>query len=221
MNFALAPPRADRHPVGLAIVIGLHVLLAAALLSARLEAGPPEPRPFDLTPIETPRPVEPPRVVDLPPPPDRPLVIAVPTPEVVPDPTPDPAIRAQVDDTPAARDPTTGVALIADDGPRAPARVAPRAARLDAGAAQCHPEYPAAAQRAGATGTTRIRFTVDAAGRVAATQILRASGSARENRLMDQAAAAALARCPVQVGTDDQGRPVGTTTDVDYVWTLN
>ena len=38
---------------------------------------------------------------------------------------------------------------------------------------------------------------------------------------MDQAAAAALAQCPVQVGTDDQGHPVGTTTDVDYVWTLN
>ena len=36
---------------------------------------------------------------------------------------------------------------------------------------------------------------------------------------MDKAAADALAQCPVQVGTDEMGRPVGTTTDVDYVWT--
>ncbi len=39
--------------------------------------------------------------------------------------------------------------------------------------------------------------------------------------MMDKAAAEALAQCPVQVGTDDMGRPVGTTTDVEYVWTLN
>jgi protein TonB len=78
-----------------------------------------------------------------------------------------------------------------------------------------------AAQRSGATGTTRIRFTVDALGRIAGSQIVHASGTSREHRQMDQAAAAALAQCPVQVGTDEMGRPMGTTTDVEYVWSLN
>ncbi len=78
-----------------------------------------------------------------------------------------------------------------------------------------------AAQRAGATGVTRIRFSVDASGRIAGSQILQSSGPTRENRMMDKAAADALAQCPLQVGTDDMGRPVGTTTDVEYVWRLN
>jgi protein TonB len=115
------------------------------------------------------------------------------------------------------------VAAIEDDDNPAhdPVRVPARAARINAGAAQCRPEYPAAAQRAGVTGTSRIRFSVDASGRVTGSRILQSSGPTRENRLLDKAAAQALAQCPVQVGTDEMGRPVGATTDVDYVWTLN
>ena len=71
-----------------------------------------------------------------------------------------------------------------------------------------------------ATGSL-IRFSVDAAGRNAGSRILQASGSSRENRLMDKAAAEALAQCPVQVGTDEMGRPVGTTTDVRHDWKIN
>jgi len=43
----------------------------------------------------------------------------------------------------------------------------------------------------------------------------------REHRMMDKAAAEALAQCPVNVGIDESGRAVGGTADVDYVWTLN
>ncbi len=68
---------------------------------------------------------------------------------------------------------------------------------------------------------SRIRFTVDALGRIASARILQSSGPTREHRLMDKAAAEALAQCPVAVGTDEAGRPVGGTADVDYVWTLN
>ena len=71
------------------------------------------------------------------------------------------------------------------------------------------PNTRRAAQRAGVTGVTRIRFTVDATGRISGSQILQSSGPTRENRLMDRAAAEALAQCPVQVGTDEKGRPVG------------
>ena len=222
MNLALSQRRTDRHPVGLLIVVGLHVVVAAALLSARLKSGPAEPPPVTLTPIDPPRAVE--RRVDeaLPQPKEPTFKVVVVTPEVIPDPTFEPVIQGQPDDKPVIRDQPAVTASLGDDTTvHQPSRMQPRAARIDAGAARCHPEYPGAAQRAGASGVTRIRFTVDAAGRIAGSQILRASGATREHRLMDQAAAAALAQCPVQVGTDDQGRPVGTTTDVDYVWTLN
>ena len=73
----------------------------------------------------------------------------------------------------------------------------------------------------GVTGVSKIRFTGDALGRIAAAQILQSSGATREHRLMDKAAADALAQRPVTVGTDETGLPVGGTADVDGVWALN
>ena len=221
MNFALSQRRTDRHPVGLLIVVGLHVVLAAALLSARLVRGPSEPPPVDLRPLDPVRPVEQ-KPVDLPRP-RQPVLhppLVTPPAQIAAEKTPDAiATPPDTDDTPV---------IVASAGPgddRAvrdqPIRAMPRPARIDAGAARCHPEYPAAAQRAGATGTTKIRFSVDAAGRISGSQILQSSGATRENRMMDKAAAEALAQCPVQVGTDELGRPMGTTTDVVYVWSLN
>ena len=220
MNFALSQRGTDRHPVGLLIVVGLHVLLAGTLLSAKLIRTPPADVPaVMLKPLEPVKPIEK-TTSDLPKPPQPvihtpvippPLVTTDPLPHdtiVVPvEPPSKPEVVASVDKGTANRD--------------QPIRVTPRAARINAGASQCRPEYPAVAQRAGATGTTLIRFSVDATGRIAGSQILQSSGPTRENRLMDKAAAEALAQCPVQVGTDDMGRPVGTTTDVQYVWSLN
>ena len=220
MSFALSQRRPDRHPVGLLIVIGLHVVLAAALLSAKLQRDATH-EVFVMKPIDEPVKPPPPKPVDLPPP-QRVLphdTILVPKVDLVEPPLPDTIIVEKRDDTPPQ--PPVEVASIGPDVPRQAPHIEPRAAHINAGAAQCHPEYPAAAQRVGATGSTRIRFTVDALGRIAGSQIVHASGPTREHRLMDQAAAAALAQCPVQVGTDDQGRPVGTTTDVVYDWTLN
>lgn len=221
MSFALSQRRTDRHPVGLLIVVGLHVVLAAALLSARLPQSPPHETFVPLQPIDEPVKPPPPKPKE-PPPPTTPLprttIIVPPVIIETVDPPPDTiAVDRKVDTSP----PVVASVGTDADAVHQPVRVEPRAARIQAGAAQCHPDYPAAAQRAGATGSTRIRFTVDALGRIAGSQILHASGSTREHRLMDQAAAAALARCPVQVGTDEQGRPVGTTTDVEYVWSLN
>jgi len=222
MSFALSQRRTDRHPVGLLIVVGLHVVLAAALLSAKLQQSPPHETFVPLQPIDEPVKPPPPTPTE-PPPPTTELprtTIVVPVIDTVEPPPPDTIVTEKKDDT--TPPPVQVATVIRDDfSTRTPARIEPRAARINAGAAQCHPEYPAAAQRAGATGSTRIRFTVDALGRIAGSQILHPSGSTREHRLMDQAAAAALAQCPVQVGTDEQGRPVGTTTDVEYVWSLN
>jgi periplasmic protein TonB len=220
MNFALSQRRTDRHPVGLLVVVGLHVLLAAVLLSAKLKSGPAAPHEVVMVPVDpTPQVVQEP--VDLPKPPTtQPHVLLAPLPPIANDASD--AIRvAKADDT--LVQPPVVVASIKgdDDTVHDPIRVLARAARINAGAAQCRPEYPAAAQRAGVTGTSRIRFSVDASGRITGSQILQSSGPTRENRLLDKAAAQALAQCPVQVGTDEMGRPVGATTDVDYVWTLN
>ena len=222
MSFALSQRRTDRHPVGLLVVVGLHALLAAVLVTAKLAKTPSEPPTIALTPLDPVKPAEPKpqKLPDPAKPQFRPLLVEPPL--IKTDPLPQDVITAKVDDHPQKTDEiVASVGKHDDDTVHAVARVLARAARINAGAAQCRPEYPAAAQRAGVTGVTRIRFTVDASGRIAGSQILQASGSSRENRLMDKAAADALAQCPVQVGTDDQGRPVGTTTDVEYVWSLN
>ncbi len=222
MSFALSQRRTDRHPVGLLVVVGLHALLAAVLVSAKLANRPSEPPTIALTPLDPVKPPEP-KPTKLPDPARPRLPTLVIPPPIIPiEPLPPDVIVARIEDHPRKNDVIVDLGGRHDDDTvHAVARVLARAARINAGAAQCRPEYPAAAQRAGVTGVTRIRFSVDASGRISGSQILQASGASRENRLMDKAAADALAQCPVQVGTDDQGRPVGTTTDVEYVWTLN
>jgi len=219
MNFALSQRRPDRHPVGLLVVVGLHGVLAAALLSARLQRAPSDPPPAPAMPLDPLPPVER-KTVDLPQPAPSPLhPMQAPMP-LVPDVAREETITAApVDDKPAP--PPVVAAAVGEPAVSAALRVQPHPAHINAGAAQCRPEYPAAAQRAGATGVSRIRFTVDATGRVAGAQILSSSGPTREHRLLDKAAAEALAQCPVTPGTDEMGRPVGATTDVEYLWRLD
>lgn len=230
MNFALSTPSrarphgdARRHPLGLMAVVGLHVLVAAALLSARMiHTRPAEPPAVAILP----EPVQPPHTVkstEPPPPLIKPPVIWVdPTREIPIDPEAPHLTTSDrqppVDDGSHDRrdDGTTQVA-----GAEPSPRVAPRTGGVNASAIQCRPEYPAAAARAGATGVSHIRFTIAPGGTVTNAQILRASGPTREHRLLDQAAAAALAQCPVTIGTDDRGHPVASTADVEYVWTLD
>ncbi len=232
MNVALSPARhadragagrphaARRHPVGLMIVVGLHVLVAGALLTAKsMRSASTEPPAVAILP----EPEQPPKVVKtdrLEPPRSKAPVIYAEPPKfrTEPDPT-----AVTTTDTRPALPPDTHIdgggeqkVAIAE-----PVRFKPRAGFLSAGAAQCRPDYPAAAQRAGTTGVSRIRFTIDASGKVTNPQILQPSGPTREHRLLDQAAAAALAQCPVTVGTDETGHPVASTADVDYVWTLD
>ena len=86
MNFALAQQRNDRHPVGLLIVIGLHVLLALAMLSARLQVESPPPPQAPLTKIDPPEPPQAGRAHDLPGAPRAALrAMVAPVPEVVVD----------------------------------------------------------------------------------------------------------------------------------------
>jgi protein TonB len=83
---------------------------------------------------------------------------------------------------------------------------------------RCRPEYPAAAMRAGAMGTTGIRFSVDAQGRVRSAEITQSAGPTREHRLLDNAAKVYLATCRFAPAADDSGAPIGSTVDLTYTW---
>ena len=219
MNYALAQPRADRHPVGLAIVVGLHVLLAAVMLTARLRTAPLVVAPPPLTRIEPSLP-QPPRPHDLPEPPRQMLnQVVAPVPEVVVDRT-EPSLRAVPLPAPAAARgpaPTTEQAgPVATDATRAAAH----GVHIDAGNQKCRPVYPHVAEREGVEGITKLRIKVDAAGHVTGAEILEPSGKQRQNRNMDQAAIEALSQCPVSSGVDEFGRPVGGAIDINYKWTV-
>jgi protein TonB len=105
----------------------------------------------------------------------------------------------------------------ASTAPRAVAR--PAIANVQA----CAPggaDYPAAARRAEATGLTRLRFTIDASGTMVRSEVLKSAGSTREHRQLDKVAQDKLSGCHFTAGTDELGRPMGGTFEVDYVWRL-
>jgi protein TonB len=105
-----------------------------------------------------------------------------------------------------------------------PAPPAPRAARpAIADINACAPkgsDYPLAAARANATGTTRVRFTVDGSGKLSKVEVVKSSGPSREHRLLDRVAVDKLSECSFKPGIDDNGHPVGGTFEFEYVWTL-
>src|SRR5439155_879202 len=79
---------------------------------------------------------------------------------------------------------------------------AARAAVIDVSTCE-KPSYPAAAARAEAKGTTKIRFTIDATGHIdsSKTVIERSSGGSREHKLLDRTAVEALSKCKFKPGT--------------------
>jgi len=81
-------------------------------------------------------------------------------------------------------------------------------------------DYPAAARRAEATGTTRIRFTVGPDGKMTGAEVVRSAGPTREHKLLDRVALAKLGECKFTAGIDEHGKPVGGSFDVEYVWRL-
>lgn len=227
MDYAQQQRNPGKHAVGIGIVIVMHLLLGYALVSGLArkvvevikapietkiieEVKPPPPPPENLPP--------PPKFA--PPPPSF-----VPPPEVVvnPPPVPQPTIT-----TTTVAPPPAPVTIAPPPAPEAPPAPPVAVARPSAKPAQINfsscakPDYPSAAARASAEGVTRIRFSVDAQGNVdtSKTQIERSSGRTREHRLLDTTAADALSRCRFTPGQDENGRPVGAVSIVEYAWKL-
>ena len=85
----------------------------------------------------------------------------------------------------------------------------------------CRPSYPAASLRARAQGSTSVRFIVGADGRLVSARIVGASGSTPEHQVLDEAALAALSRCPFRAGTNESGQPISADITVTYRWVLD
>lgn len=224
MDFASQQRRPGKHPIGLAVVVVLHIALGYALVNGLgRKIVDVIKAPLETKLIEEVKPPPPPPPDKLPPPPK----VAAPPPSFMPPPevqisTPQlaPAITVtRVAPPPAPVSIAPAPAPAAPPTPAAPPAPKPQAvpARIDVSTCE-KPEYPSAALRADATGTSKIRFTVDATGAVAKAEIERSAGSSREHRLLDRTAIEALSKCRFKPGIDEQGKPIGGTTMVDYVW---
>jgi protein TonB len=220
VNFAESQRNPGKHPTGLIIVIIMHVLLAYALVSGLAKKVVDKVMVTETKLVEAPPPPPPPPPKDLPPPPKNlpppPVYVPPPPVDVTPPPTPN-----QITTTNVMPPPPADVKIQPPAPPApAPVAIAARPARINSNDPSCRPEYPAAATRAGATGTSRIKFTVDAQGKVTSAEVVGSSGPTREHRLLDKTAQAALSTCPFTPGNDSTGKPVGTEVVVEYVWKL-
>jgi len=222
VNFAESQRNPGKHPTGLIIVVIMHVLLAYALVSGLAKKVVDVVKVVEAKTVDAPPPPPPPPPKDLPPPPKNlpPPPVYVPPPPV--DVPPPPAVNS-VTATDVKPPPAPEPRLAPPPAPPAPAAptVTARPAIVNATDPSCRPEYPPAAARAQATGVSHIKFTVDAQGKVTAAEVLGSSGPTREHRMLDNAAKAALATCPIKPGIDAEGHPVGTQVEVYYTWKLD
>jgi protein TonB len=205
LDFAEQQRNPGRHVVGIGIVLALHVVLGWALVTGLAQRMVEVIKsPIETKILDEVRPPPPPPPENLPPPPkfQPPPPSFVPPPEVnvAPPPVPAPTITTVITPPPPA--PVT----ITPAPPPAPAPPAPAP--------------PPPAPRAEATGTTIIRFTVGADGKVESSQITRSAGPSREHKMLDRVAQTKLSECTFKPGIDENGRPVGGTTSVEFVWKI-
>ena len=66
-----------------------------------------------------------------------------------------------------------------------------------------------------------MRFEVGADGKLAKAEVVRSAGSTREHKMLDRLAMTKLSECTFKAGIDENGKPVGASFDVEYVWKLD
>lgn len=223
MDYAQQQRNPGKHAVGIGIVVAMHLVLGWALLNGLAQRLVEVIKaPIETKIIDEVKPPPPPPPENLPPPPKfaPPPPSFVPPPEVNvnPPPTPAPTITTTQVAPPPAPVFIQPPAPPAPPPPAPPPRVAARPAITNLQA--CKPEMPRAAQRAEATGSTRIRFQIDASGKLVGTELLKSAGPTREHKILDRAALDGLSTCTFTPGADENGRPVGASFDVEYVWKI-
>jgi protein TonB len=226
VDYAQQQRNPGKHVVGIGVVIALHLALGWALVNGLAQRLIEVVKaPIETKIIEEAKPPEPPPPENLPPPPKfaPPPPSFVPPPEVnvAPPPTPAPTITT----TQVAPPPAPPVFIQPPAPPAPPAPPPPRVAARPAisNVSACAPtnaDYPRAALRAEATGLTKIRFQIDANGRMVGSEIIKSAGPTREHKLLDRLAADKLGGCKFTPGTDENGRAVGASFDVEYVWKI-
>jgi len=68
--------------------------------------------------------------------------------------------------------------------------------------------------------TTMIRFAIGPDGKMTTSQVVRSSGPSREHKMLDRVALSKLSGCTFTAGIDENGRAMGASFDVAYVWKL-
>lgn len=100
--------------------------------------------------------------------------------------------------------------------PRPPLRL-PDMLALDNGVACPRPDYPPAALRAQAQGTSLVEVTFDQQGQLVDGKLVGASGPTREHRMLDRAALESFALCQVPASGTPGNRPLRTA----YHWRID
>lgn len=227
MDFAQQQRTPGKNVVGISVVLVMHLLLGWALVNGLAQRLVEVIKgPIETKIIEEVKPPPPPPPDNLPPPPK----FAPPPPSFVPPPevnvNPPPQVAPTITTTTVAPPPAPvhiapAPAPAAPPAPPAPPRVAAQPAIANASA--CAPtadDYPAAARRSEATGTTRVRFSVGADGKMASVEVAQSAGPSREHKMLDRVAVSKLSECSFKAGRDETGKAVGGTFVVDYVWKL-
>lgn len=226
MDFAEQQRNPGKHVVGIGIVFGLHLLLGWAVLSGLAQRMVEVIKaPIETKIIDEVKPPPPPPPENLPPPPK----FAPPPPSFVPPPevnvNPPPMAAPTITTTQVAPPPVAVTIqpppVVAPPAPPPPPRQAARPAIANVQA--CAPtsdDYPAAARRSETSGSTKVRFTVDAGGKMAGVEVVKSSGPTREHKMLDRVAVSKLGECVFKAGADENGKPMGGQFDVEYVWKL-
>jgi protein TonB len=229
VDYAQTQRNPGKHVVGFSVVLVLHLLLGWALMNGLAQRLVDVIKaPIETKIIEEVKPPPPPPPENLPPPPK----FAPPPPSFVPPPevnvNPPPMAAPTITTTTVAPPPQAVTiqppappAPAAPAAPPAPPRAAARPVIANAGA--CAPtgdDYPSAARRAEATGTTKVRFTVGADGKLVGAEVVKSAGPSREHKMLDRVAVSKLSECSFKAGVDENGRPMGASFEVDYVWKL-
>ena len=222
MDFSNKEKDSTSRVIGLTAIIALHAFVGYAVVSGLgKKMIDVIKKPVETKIIEE---VKPPPPKELPPPPPPPEVKAppppfIPPPEVVVNtpPPPQPAISQTTNVKPATSELPRTPPPVKNTGEATPApKQAAETAHDKTGECEV-PDYPRAAQRAGAEGTVRISFLVGTDNRVKEARIDKTSG----NRELDKAAKEKLSECNrFKAGIVD-GKPVESWATVDYVWKLD